>query len=746
MADGSVHPDIDISGKDQITTLHDLASWRRWVAWQTEKREGGKPTKVPYSPGTTRKAESDDPSTWGIRSTAQVTADRLPKPFGAGGVGIELGDLGNGLALGGIDLDTCRDPDGTLARWAAEIMAEFATYAEVSPSATGIKLFFIYDAAALPDLLRIMGTKTGKQWKRKSAGDHPPAIELYLRGRFFAVTDELHPDAPTGLRHVPAGLLQRMVTEVGPAFVKAAQEAPGGGAAGGDRSRSAAALKLAGEMRRAGATYDQWVARARTDPSTADWCREKGEADGQRQLKRTWDKAGETPPSDLELTEDGVAIRFAERYANELRFCHDARRWYHWKGSHWRENRDQMAFSWARELVRTLNRNAEFKTKALTGKTAFAAGVERFAQSDRTFAVTAEIWDTDPWLLGTPDGTVDLRTGQLRPAKQKEFITKITAVAPAAPGATCDTWLRFLDEATGRDDELIHFLKQWCGYCLTGITEEHALLFIFGAGGNGKSVLVNTLAGILADYARTAAMDTFTASQHDKHSTDLAMLRGARVVTASETEQDRAWAEARIKQMTGGDLVTARFMHRNNFTFRPAFKLTIAGNHKPVLKVVDEAARRRFNIVPFTRTPAKPNPKLEEEMRQEWPAILRWMIEGCLDWQKYGLIRPAVVVAATADYFQEQDVFGAWVTDSCTLDPTQSMMVRPSKLLESFSEWAQENGERSATRNQLRSWIERQSGLRYKRVNGADHVAGIAIKPPPKRYQGAEGADGGGRD
>ncbi len=174
MADGSVHPDIDIGVEDEITTLHDLASVQRWVAWQTEEREGGKPTKVPYTPGTTRRAEADDPSTWGIRSAAQVTADRLPKPFGAGGVGIELGDLGNGLALGGVDLDTCRDPDGNLAPWAAEIVTEFATYAEVSPSGTGIKLFFTYAAAELPDLLRMMGTKTGKQWKRKSADDHPP--------------------------------------------------------------------------------------------------------------------------------------------------------------------------------------------------------------------------------------------------------------------------------------------------------------------------------------------------------------------------------------------------------------------------------------------------------------------------------------------------------------------------------------------------------------------------------------------
>ena len=314
---------------------------------------------MPYTPGTTRKAEADDPATWGIRSAAQATADRLPKPFGAGGVGIELGELGNGLALGGIDLDTCRDPAGTLAPWAAEILAEFATYAEVSPSGTGIKVFFTYAAPESPELLRAMGTKTGKQWKRKSGDDHPPGIEFYLRGRYFAVTDDRHPDSPATLRRVPGGLLQRLIRDIGPTFAKTAHEAPGGRARGVDRSRSAAALKLAGEMRRAGATYDEWVARARIDQTTADWCRDKGEANGQRQLKRTWEKAGEAPPADIELTEDGVALRFAQQHGDEMRFCHDARRWYFWTGTHWRENRDHLAFSWARELVRGLNRSAE---------------------------------------------------------------------------------------------------------------------------------------------------------------------------------------------------------------------------------------------------------------------------------------------------------------------------------------------------------------------------------------------------
>ena len=173
--------------------------------------------------------------------------------------------------------------------------------------------------------------------------------------------------------------------------------------------------------------------------------------------------------------------------------------------------------------------------------------------------------------------------------------------------------------------------------------------------------MLNTVSSILGDYATTATMDAGTVTGGERHTTDIAMLRGARLVTASETEEGRAWAEARIKQLTGRDPITARFMRQDNFTFRPAFKLMIVGNHKPTLHNVDEAARRRFNIVPFTRMPAKPDPKLDAKLRAEAPGILRWMIVGCRDWQANGLQRPQSVVEATEEYFSNQDTFGQWL-------------------------------------------------------------------------------------
>lgn len=281
-------------------------------------------------------------------------------------------------------------------------------------------------------------------------------------------------------------------------------------------------------------------------------------------------------PADELLTEDSAALEFADMRRGALAFDHDVQGWFAWCGSHWRRETTGLAFEWARTLARDMGGIENGTARRIVGKAAFAAGVERFARSDRAFAVTSDIWDTGAMLLGTPGGTVDLRTGLLRPADPADRITKITAVAPAATG-WCPRWLSFLDETMGGDASVIEYLRRFAGYCLTGSTKEHMLFFGYGAGGNGKSVYINVHAGILNDYAVTAPMETFAAAYGDRHPTELAMLRGARLVTATETEEGRAWAESRIKQLTGGDKISAHFMRQDYFTFLPSFKLMIVG-------------------------------------------------------------------------------------------------------------------------------------------------------------------------
>jgi putative DNA primase/helicase len=220
------------------------------------------------------------------------------------------------------------------------------------------------------------------------------------------------------------------------------------------------------------------------------------------------------------------------------------------------------------------------------------------------------------------------------------------------PGGDCPRWLQFLDEITAGDTELQAYLRRVAGYCLTGITTEHVLFFCYGTGANGKSVFVNTLAGIWGDYAVVAPMETFTASKTDHHPTDLAMLRGARLVIAHETEAGRRWAESKIKTLTGGDRVAARFMRQDFFEFVRQFKLLIAGNHKPGLRGVDEAIRRRLHLIPFNVTipESQRDPQLFDKLKPEWGGILQWAVDGCLEWQRTGLAPPAAVRKAIADY------------------------------------------------------------------------------------------------
>ncbi len=429
-------------------------------------------------------------------------------------------------------------------------------------------------------------------------------------------------------------------------------------------------------------------------------------------------------------TEDGIARAFTDKYKDELRYCHHSGSWFRWDGQRWLKEETHLAFYWTRILCRDLNRACTEKL----AKAATAAAVERFAQADRVFAVTSGIWDADPWLLGTPNGTVDLRTGTVFPANRKDYITKIASVSPASQGEVPHPlWSRFLEESTDGNEELQRYLQQMAGYSLTGDTREHALFFVYGPGGNGKSVFLNTLVNILGDYACTSAMDTFTASGNDRHPTDLAMLKGARLVSVSETEEGRAWAESRIKQLTGGDKISARFMRQDFFEYLPQFKLLIVGNHKPVLRNVDDAARRRFNIIPFIHKPATPDRQLEQKLRSEYPAILRWMIDGCLDWQKNGLVKPAVVKQATQVYFDDQDLFGQWIEECCVVG--RGEWEATAKLYASWKAYADTNGDRPGSiKSFSASMVKREFVADRKWINGKAQrlFCGLAVRFNPE--------------
>ena len=294
----------------------------------------------------------------------------------------------------------------------------------------------------------------------------------------------------------------------------------------------------------------------------------------------------------------------------------------------------------------------------------------------------------------------------------------MTKIAAVGPGGDCPRFLAFLDRILGGDAELVAYIRRVLGYGLTGLTREHALFFGYGTGANGKSVLLSTVAGIMGDYHRSAPIETFTASNGDSHPTDLAGLRGARLVTATETEEGRRWAESRIKQLTGGDTVSARFMRQDFFEYKPAFKLFIAGNHKPSLRSVDEAIRRRFHLIPFAVTipTGGARRRVDREAEGRMARDPRMDDRGRVEWQTEGLRPPAAVIDATAAYLEAEDAIAAWIDDKCERD--LEAWEQSSALFASWSQWAEKSGEQAGTMKRFAQALESRGFTRHKRNQG----------------------------
>lgn len=465
-------------------------------------------------------------------------------------------------------------------------------------------------------------------------------------------------------------------------------------------------------------------------PRPANGVRGAGAGTGANAVRQALADAEEFRPAPPPFSDEALALTYAENHADDLRFVAAWGRWFIYSDGCWREDKTLRYFDLSRDVCRAAAEDSGGGKIAqdLTAAKKVAA-VVTLARADRRMAATVEQWDSDPWLLNTPGGVVDLRTGRTRPHRQEDYLTKITAVAP---GGECPRWHAFLDQITGGDKHLQLYLQRLAGYALTGLTREHAFAFIYGPGGNGKSVFLSTLAGILDSYATTAPVETFIASHTERHPTDLASLRGARLVTAVETESGRRWAESKLKQLTGGDKIAARFMRQDFFEYAPQFKLVVAGNHRPGLRNIDEAIRRRLHLVPFgvVIPENQRDDELLEKLRAEWAGILAWAIEGTLEWVGEGLNPPEAVRKATDDYFATEDSLGQWLADSC-FDDHQNM-AEPTTTAELFDDWklwSERGGERPGNVKQFSQALAQRGYERRRHSSGRAGFAVIKLNP-----------------
>lgn len=423
-------------------------------------------------------------------------------------------------------------------------------------------------------------------------------------------------------------------------------------------------------------------------------------------------------------SDDALAAKFSEQYKADVRYVQAWDSWFVWDGQRWKQDDTQRVARLVQEMcelaARECARPAEAnRVRSVRTRTA----VQGEAGVHGRLGATVEQWDTNLWLLNTPGGTVDLRTGKLRPAAREDYCTKMTAVAP---GGDCPQWRAFLIRVTNKDTALQAYLKRACGYMLTGTTTEQVMFFLYGTGANGKSVFINALNGVLGDYAQVSAIEAFTASHNEPHPTGIAAMQGARLVTATETEQGRRWAETKLKSITGGEPIAARYMRQDFFTFRPQFKLVVSGNHRPGLRTVDEAMKRRMNLVPFSVTipTDERDPRLAEKLRAEWPGILQWMVTGCLAWQRAGLRAPKVVNEATNSYMEGEDTLGNWLKEKT--EQNKNSRTQPSELYRAYKGWTEANNEYVLSQKQFSQQLADRS-FPSKKMNGIRYIVGLRL-------------------
>lgn len=423
--------------------------------------------------------------------------------------------------------------------------------------------------------------------------------------------------------------------------------------------------------------------------------------DGQETVTGTVNTGSGTPGE----TEQGNAERLVAMHGQDIRFCHPWGKWLVYDGVRWKADGKAVVVRMAKEALRAIYNQAadcddtnrarvlaKWATKSMSDRQIKA--MLNLAKSEPGIAVTPDELDSDSWLLNCLNGTVDLRTGELRKHGPKDLITKLAPVC-FDPEATRVRWREFLRRVTDGNAELIEYLQSYVGYCLTGDISEQILVILYGKGANGKSVFLDTIREIMGDYAAKAPPDLLTVRRHEEHPTQIAALAGKRLIVASETEEGRRLKTQFVKESTGDATMRGRYMRQDYFEFPRTHKTVLATNAKPVINDTSHAMWRRIRLVPFAvRIPDDEQDKqLTQKMRDEWPGILAWMVQGCRMWQQDGLTMPSEIELATKDYRAEQDMMEEFLEECCIVG--EGLRVSRPKIWRRYQDWLSASGERS---------------------------------------------------
>lgn len=758
-------------------TLSPLPSWTRtvpavlrdrpqWVAWRWEQ-VNGKRTKVPMMvQAVNRKASSTDRATW----------CSFPEAVAALGNGRQLDGVGFVVTdddpFVGVDLDHCRDSEtGLLLPWAQQLVDRLASYTEITPSSEGVR---VYIRGILPPGGRKRGPIEMYETARyfTITGRHLPDTPFSIEERTDLLAT-IHAETfgpireDTLLGTVPGPPLDLDDAEL----IARARNATNGamfsrlwaGDWSGYGSQSDADMALANYLafwtsgdtlrmdhlfRDSGLYREKWNEVHYGTGETYGSHTLAKSMEGRTQFYRTpstWEMPtnGTAPPDDgddattetdelpageFALTDLGNAHRLVAAWGLALHYCYPWGKWLTWTGKRWHLDDTGQVYRWAKTTVRGIYAEAasagdDTRSAALSKHAARSQAEARIkamvslAESELPVPVLPDQLDAHPWLFACHNGVLDLRTGWLREHARDDLITRVTTVR-YDPEATCPRWLAFLEQVMGGDTELISFLQRAVGYSLTGLTSERALFFLHGTGANGKSTFLEALRLVFGEYAMRTPAETLVARAEGAIPNDVARLKGARLVAASETEEGKRLAEALVKALTGGDTISARFMRSEWFDFRPEFKLWLATNHKPVIRGTDRGIWDRIRLIPFEVSipDAEQDKQLGVKLAAELPGILAWAVAGCLAWQREGLAAPDAVANATEFYREEMDVLAHWLDECCVIEPSAS--VTGKSLYSSYQGWCERAGERTLSQRWLGSRMTERGFMREQIGHG----------------------------
>ncbi len=706
----------------------ELKAIKGWVVWKAGEKKNPHPDKFdkkPYYPSgslrTGAQGTAEDKARLGTFYEALKAFKDGPRYAGLGLA--MLPDWG----LTAFDGDGCLNEQKEIEADVDELTQ--GTYTEVSPSGKGIRAFFI--------------------------GEHPTVRngkrEIYSTIQFVTVTGDAVDDTRT-LKD-----LEEVRPMLGNMFVKpeVAQPNPALALVKGngplmDDLRSALefidpdphdewvsighALKTAPlEPQAKEELYHEWSAKS--DKYSYAECQAKWESfkPTKTSYKAIFKKAmgfgWNNPASSFELiargsnNQDMLAETFAQRYEGSLIYAHDFGAWLEFNGRQWLKDPTRKAFEYARQLCR------EFGDGKQTTRAAFFGGVEQIAKCDPRLSCGSSEFDSDNYELNTPSGVYDLRTGEVMPHHPEQRLTKITAVAPTA--AHGGVFLKAIREICGGDESLICFHQVSLGAMLSGAREEHWLVYWFGTGRNGKNLLADLFFWILGEYAHKLPSSALMSKKHESHPSELTGLRGVRLALSSEIEEGSFWNEARLKELTGDEFITARYMGRDAFTFTKSHKHLILGNHRPQIKTVDEAIKNRVLLVPFDVSFAgREDRDLPQKIRAEAGFVLHWLIEGHTAWLENGKRLPKceAVERATKGYFAAQSTIEMWIDECCSKvdDPDRpaSSWRTASELYDNYQQWKRARGEAPVSQTRFGEFMARA----YDKTKGSRGFVYIGLE------------------